>query len=352
MYYALVRLNDSGIYHYDLKTDIGVGQTNADTPESYSRVVFVNDNYVYAPVYGKTYGKLTFYGSEKDNTITAKSRADNYIEGGLGSDTITTGMGDDTIYTNANIQDKYDYETASTLNRVYAGDGNDTVIGSKGTDIIYADSDSSSNPSEYRESDYVEGKGGSDVIYGGGNDDILYADSAYSHADTSGDYIVGGKGKDYIAGSDGADTIYGDDEANNGNDWSLFSDSDTINAYGGNDTVYGGNDSDVINGGTGSDTLHGGADNDTLLGGNTLDDLYSEKGYNYLLGGSGFDTYYVSNADVINDADSSGLIMFNDKSLSGKKTKVEGSDDRYEDDNFVYALKYDLDVNELEKEAA
>jgi len=329
---------------------------------------------------------LTAYKAWADRGVT-------YVAG-KGSDTVYAGDGDDTIYTNANIPDQYDQETSSTINRVYAGDGEDHIYGSKGTDIIYADSDSS-NPDEYHESDFVEGKGGSDVIYGGGDDDILYADSATSHTDASGDYIVGGLGADKIYGSDGDDTIYGDKDSNL-DDGSIFKDNDTIYGYGGNDTLYGGVDEDTIDGGIGDDTLKGGEGEDILLGGAGMDqldggidddtllggddastdillggsgedtilgqggddvlaggsswsDLYSEKESDYLLGGSGFDTYYVSNSDTINDADYSGLIMFNDKSLGGKKRKVEGSDNLYEDDYFVYALNGDdMVVNNID----
>ena len=56
-----------------------------------------------------------------------------------------------------------------------------------------------------------------------------------------------------------------------------------------------------------------------------------------LVGGSGFDIYLVSDRGIINDIDYSGLIMFNDKSLAGKKTKVD-EEDTYEDDHFVYSL--------------
>ena len=41
---------------------------------------------------------------------------------------------------------------------------------------------------------------------------------------------------------------------------------------------------------------------------------------------------------MINDADYSGLITFNEKSLSGKKRKVDDEGTAYEDDYFVYAL--------------
>ncbi len=75
---------------------------------------------------------------------------------------------------------------------------------------------------------------------------------------------------------------------------------------------------------------------DDVLIGADADNLYSEKEYDYLLGGTGFDTYYVSHQDVINDADGLGLIMFNDKPLSGTKTKID--EYSYEDDNFTYTL--------------
>ena len=76
--------------------------------------------------------------------------------------------------------------------------------------------------------------------------------------------------------------------------------------------------------------------------------MYSEKGYDYLDGGAGFDTYLVSHHDVINDADLSGLIMFNNKSLSGTKTQMNGNDTAYEDANFVYILNR-LSMTVIEK---
>ncbi len=46
--------------------------------------------------------------------------------------------------------------------------------------------------------------------------------------------------------------------------------------------------------------------------------------------------YYVSHQDIINDADNDGFIMFNDKTLNGKKTKVD--ENTYDDANFTYSL--------------
>lgn len=73
-----------------------------------------------------------------------------------------------------------------------------------------------------------------------------------------------------------------------------------------------------------------------LLAGGDASNLYTDKASDYLAGGVGHDIYYVSHQDIINDADSTGFIMFNDKSLNGKKTKID--EYTYEDANFTYTL--------------
>jgi Ca2+-binding RTX toxin-like protein len=167
----------------------------------------------------------------------------------------------------------------------------------------------------------LSGFSGDDRIYGLAGDDTL----------------VGNAGNDYLEGGTGSDTLYGD----SGHDI-LFGDNDSDVLYGGagQDTLIGGdndNASDALFGGSGEDVLLGGGGDDTLAGGDASN-LYSDKVSDYLAGGVGHDIYYVSHQDIINDADSTGFIMFNDKSLSGTKTKVEDSDTLYEDDYFLYAL--------------
>ena len=151
------------------------------------------------------------------------------------------------------------------------------------------------------------------------------------------DTLNGNAGDDYLEGGTGSDTLHGGADSD-----VLLGGTETDYLYGesGNDTLLGGDDAstDILLGGSGQDTLLGQGGDDVLAGGVSWDNLYGEKESDYLLGGSGYDLYYVSNTDVINDADYSGLIMFNDKSLGGKKRKVEGSDNLYEDDYFVYAL--------------
>jgi|GEM_PF-1160414 len=146
--------------------------------------------------------------------------------------------------------------------------------------------------------DYIEGKAGNDILIGNTGDDILW----------------GGTDDDMLYGDEGSDILFGDTGA------------DYLEGGSGDDMLYGGDGDDVLLGGEGSDYLNGG----------DISNLYTEKESDYLLGGTGFDTYFVSHQDVINDADSDGLIMFNDKSLNGKKTKID--EYTYEDENFTYTL--------------
>ena len=192
---------------------------------------------------------------------------------------------------------------------IFGSEIDNTLIGGGGKDTLY-------------------GLDGADTLEGGDDNDFLYGG-------TGNDTLNGGAGTDYLQGDTGDDSLHGG------------ADEDTLMGGEGNDQLFGDSGKDVLVAGEGADVLVGGADSDTLLGqagddvlvgGYSLDDLYSEKTYDYLAGGSGFDTYLVSHQDVINDADYSGLIMFNNKSLSGTKTQVEGSDTLYEDANFLYAL--------------
>ncbi|MBU0631083.1 hypothetical protein KKA17_00405, partial [bacterium] len=314
-YISYTNVINSAYYYYDVENGKHAGDStyySGDFPVDNAKIGFAENGNLIGSGYGDR-----LYGGSGNNTIYSDSdfegQGADYIEGGLGSDTIYSGGKGDLIYTNINLDGgKVDNETSLTVNTVYAGDGGDRVYGSNGIDIIYADSDSAANPNEYDNKDLVEGRGGSDKIYGGDGRDTLYADSASSHADTSGDYIVGGLGADIIHGSDGNDTIYGDNE---GDESSLIS-----------------SDKDVIHGYGGSDTLYGGSDKDTLIGGmeNGTDDGASD----HLEGGEGFDTYVVNNGDTLYDSDGKGLVKFDNIDLTGTKEKVE--DGKYKDDDYYY----------------
>ena len=79
----------------------------------------------------------------------------------------------------------------------------------------------------------------------------------------------------------------------------LSSQANTINAQGGDDTIYGGENIDTIYGGDdndaiygrgGDDTLKGGEGNDTLKGGSGNDVLWGQAGNDTITGGTGADT--------------------------------------------------------------
>ena len=82
-----------------------------------------------------------------------------------------------------------------------------------------------------------------------------------------------------IATSDGDDVIHSVAGIN----------SNTTNAKGGNDVVYGGAHAETIIGGAGHDTLHGGNGGDTLNGDAGNDVLYGGGGDDTLNGGAGND---------------------------------------------------------------
>lgn len=80
----------------------------------------------------------------------------------------------------------------------------------------------------------------------------------------------------------------------------------SVNALGGNDTVYGSAYTDFLIGGAGNDTLYGNAGNDTLIGGSGNDvnfggsgddNIYSGAGNDELRGGTGNDTMWGATGD-------------------------------------------------------
>jgi len=222
------------------------------------------------------------YAMGGDDTIVAAS-SDSYIEGGEGSDRITTGPGKDTIYTNADINPEYDYDSGT--NTVRSGAGNDTIHGSKAKDVIYGEDGD----------DTIYGREGGDELYGGSGNDTIYTnykmdDKLDKEDENTTNLVVAGQGKDTVYGSAGKDIIYGDDKENDGNNTHMLgSDSDTIYGKGGDDVIYAGNDKDTVYGGKGNDEIHGGDDDDTLHGEEDDDTIYGDKGNDTIYGGSGND---------------------------------------------------------------
>jgi hemolysin-type calcium binding domain protein len=236
----------------------------------------------------------TIYGYSNDDTIESTWISNNYIESGLGSDTIITGSGNDTIYTNAAIDGKYDQEDNSVKNTVHAGAGDDTVYGSKGMDEIYGEGGS----------DTIYGGGGDDIIYGGEDNDTLYADNAARGSiDTSSNInkLYGGQGDDTIIGGAGKDYLYANDEKGDSPENHMTNDSP--DGKEGDDFLYGNTAKQsrtIMQGGTGNDTFYGGQ------GG--IDTMNDEEGDN---------TYYAGDWDTIDDSDGKGKVFFGNELLKG-----------------------------------
>ncbi|MGD1699968.1 calcium-binding protein [Dapis sp. BLCC M229] len=107
-----------------------------------------------------------------------------------------------------------------------------------------------------------------------------------------------------VEGTNSADTIYGNTDLKNSNGGIIFDAiAETINAKGGNDTVYGREGNDRINGEAGDDNLFGGPGFDTIIGGQGSDFMStgtissSAEGEDVgkrevLTGGPGADTFF------------------------------------------------------------
>ena len=192
-------------------------------------------------------------------------------------------------------------------NTIATGTGNDYIDGGNGNDILRGEAGE----------DTLIGGAGEDRLYGGGGNDTLYGDKSDNTTPTdvnNNDDLYGGSGDDILYGGIGEDNLHGGAD---------------------NDTLDGGENDDVLLGGSGIDTLVGGAGNDVLMGNDGFGSPDTDA--DNLLGGEGYDTYIVGNEDVIFDEDGSGIVVFNNQTLSGKKTKVKDTDNLYEDDIFTYA---------------
>jgi len=87
------------------------------------------------------------------------------------------------------------------------------------------------------------------------------------------------------------------------------------------DALFGQKGNNILIGGAGADYLEGGAGNDVLFHFNQAigdDNLPDKTGpHDQLVGGKGFDIYYAGYGDVIIDSDGQGMVLFNNKILTG-----------------------------------
>ncbi len=251
-------------------------------------------------------------GGTGDDTITTGDDADT-VMGGEGNDTIDSGIDDDIV--DGGVGD----------DTITAGDGNDTVVGGDGDDVIdtsgstplsdhpavFGDASPDGNP--FDDMDFVDGGAGNDTIttgddadriLGGTGDDIIDAgiDDDSVDGGEGNDTIIGGDGNDLVNGGAGDDVIdtSGDNPASDYG-WALagldpdsnpFDDRDTVDGGEGDDVITTGDDQDVITGGAGNDEIDGGLDDDRIDGGADDDTIIGGHGADTIDGGTGDDVIW------------------------------------------------------------
>lgn len=210
----------------------------------------------------------------------------DYVDGGIGDDTISTGDDADTIVGGAGDDlidggiDADDIEGNSGADTIIGGEGSDTINGGSGDDLIYGGldpifPDAVNIPDE---TDLVPNNGMDVINAGSGNDTVYGADDD--------DEIAGGTGNDYLDGQIDEDTIYGGE---------------------GEDTVIGGDGNDELYGGAGADEISGGADRDSIVGATAGDVIAGGSE------GDDWDTLDLTDAgafrlvDVVTDSDGNGF---------------------------------------------
>ncbi|WP_339852659.1 Hint domain-containing protein [Roseovarius nubinhibens] len=200
----------------------------------------------------------------------------DYVDGGAGNDTISTGDDRDTILGGAGNDvidgglDDDDINGGDGDDLIIAGEGSDTVLGGAGNDTIYGGvNNEAANVPDDRD---PELDNGDDYIDGGAGDDLIFGED-------DNDTILGGEGNDTIDGGIDDDFIRGQDG------------DDSILGGHGNDSLRGGNGNDTILGGDGNDVIEGRADNDLIIGGAGADTMSGDTGRDTFIIGSAEDGY-------------------------------------------------------------
>jgi Ca2+-binding RTX toxin-like protein len=165
------------------------------------------------------------------NDVLSGDANNNWLAGGLGSDTFNAGAGDDILLIDAN----------DLQQNIHGGTGTDIaqVVGDRGVTLNLSQAE-------------VE------VAQGGRGNDIFVADgrsSVFVRGGDGNDVLIGGSAADALSGEDGDDLI--DGGAGN----------DVLRGHRGEDNISGGAGDDLLDGGLGDDGLFGGLGNDVLKGG-------------------------------------------------------------------------------------
>jgi Ca2+-binding RTX toxin-like protein len=204
-----------------------------------------------------------FARDEDDTVQTLIGFTDAHLNGGSGTDDLTSDAGHDTLIAGRNTNSGF----TETLN---GGASGDVLIGTTSSST----------------SDSLNGGPGADQLLGGPGFDSLAGDLGT-------DDIQGGDGSDFYSPTGAAGvTITLDDVANDGepgeND-NVHSDIEEVFGTSFDDTLIGSANNDTFFGFGGDDTLIGAGGNDTLIGSNNMDTLEGDAGNDVLSGGSDAD---------------------------------------------------------------
>ncbi|WP_105169083.1 calcium-binding protein [Pseudoalteromonas sp. T1lg23B] len=187
-----------------------------------------------------------------------------YIYGGNGDDTITTGSQQDRVYGGAGDD------------TIFGSGGNDTLFGEDGNDVIYGGYGN----------DQIMGGNGHDQLFGDHNDDVISGDNG-------GDLLMGGQGRDLLIGGNDNDYLGGGCRLANANNGYIYEQSGCNSDNDGDDILNGGSGDDVLSGDKGNDKLYGGDGDDYLAGNKGREDR--------LYGGNGNDALFeVGDGGVVN----------------------------------------------------
>ncbi|VIO75413.1 Bifunctional hemolysin/adenylate cyclase [Bradyrhizobium ivorense] len=217
------------------------------------------------------------------------SAADNWIQGGVGSDYLIGLAGNDTLYDGGSSpdalqggtgDDTYVVEAAGDNLIEFAGEGHDRVLttiasftlGANLEDLKYSGNQNFTGIGNELDNT-IEGSNGSDVLYGLGGFNVLIGEYGNDTADYSA-----------APGAISVNLSSGQGQNGFGRTDTFFSIENIIGS-GNDDTIIGNSGNNTLNGGGGGDTLVGGDGNDTLIGG--------AGAANTMQGGAGNDTYIV-----------------------------------------------------------
>ena len=301
---------------------ITAGAELARTGDGTSNTIVLSENNDWADAEG---GHDTLYGQGGTDRLYGDA-GDDYLNGGADDDTLNGGTGNDILDggTGADVMDggtgDDQYLIDNVADRVLDGGGTDTayvkingwttgagidivrlfdsatvVTGSAGVDILVANAVLVSTLNGGEGADTLWGSALANTLNGGGGDDIIRAQNGAAT-------MIGGTGNDqFVVGNlgativenvgEGIDTVY---VAVNG--WTNFANvevarlsapgavllygssgsedlvanstqASTIDAGGGNDTIYGSSFNDVLNGNLGDDIIRGQGGADQFYGG-------------------------------------------------------------------------------------